>query len=157
LRHPRERGGPGLDRHALDAGPAGRPHTQRPDRGPHTHGPLGSTRRRGGSGAVSGQPGGALCHGRGLARGWRLPDPISPAKRPNFGGKGHEVRIAVDASPESTAVGIVVKLPDVDQLVQGPHIAREVTHQFGLGAWTAQASPRFCKATSSDIFPTMAL
>ena len=52
-------------------------------------------------------------------------------QRPNFGGKGQEVRIAVDPGPKGTAVGIVVKLPDVDQLVQGPHIAREVTHQFG--------------------------
>jgi hypothetical protein len=52
-------------------------------------------------------------------------------QRPDFGGKGHEVGIAIDAGPKGPAVGIVVKLPDVDQLVQSPHIAREVTHQFG--------------------------
>ena len=28
------------------------------------------------------------------------------------------------------AVGVVVELPDVDQLVQGTHITREITHQF---------------------------
>ena len=52
-------------------------------------------------------------------------------QRPNFGGKGHEVRIAVDPGPKGAAVGIVIKLPDVNQLVQGPHIPREITHQFG--------------------------
>ena len=48
---------------------------------------------------------------------------------PDFGGKGHEVRIAVDPGPKGAAVGIVVKLPDVDQLVQGPHISCEIAYQ----------------------------
>jgi hypothetical protein len=52
-------------------------------------------------------------------------------QRPNFGGESHEVGVAIHTSPKRPAIGIVVKLPDVDQLVQGPHIAREVTHQFG--------------------------
>jgi hypothetical protein len=51
-------------------------------------------------------------------------------QRANFGGKGHELRVGKHPGPKGAAVGVVVELPDMDQLIHGAHIAREITHQF---------------------------
>jgi hypothetical protein len=51
-------------------------------------------------------------------------------ERTYFGSKGHEFRVGKDTGPEGAAVGVVVKLPHVNQLVDGAHIAGEIAHQF---------------------------